>query len=69
MFKRRDFLTLGGAAVAAPLSMPSLSFAKSKYPDRPIRLVNPFSAGGGGDVVARLWADMYSQGRSPTKPR
>lgn len=57
MWTRRDFLARGGAAGVAPLSIPSSAFAKSKYPNRPIRLVNPFAAGGGGDVVSRLWAD------------
>ena len=31
------------------------------FPDRPIRIVNPFSAGGGGDLSVRAIADKLSK--------
>jgi tripartite-type tricarboxylate transporter receptor subunit TctC len=50
---RRDALKLGLAASAAAL-MPTSAWA---FPDRPIKLMVPFSAGGVNDVVGRQWAD------------
>ena len=47
---------LACAAVIAPLSM-----AQGNYPDRPIRMIVPFSAGGGTDAVARLVAKALSE--------
>jgi tripartite-type tricarboxylate transporter receptor subunit TctC len=55
--RRRDVLALGPATLAARLVMPHASFAQSKYPDRPIRLVIPFPPGGAFDAVGRPWAE------------
>jgi tripartite-type tricarboxylate transporter receptor subunit TctC len=50
---RRDFIKYGMATfAAATLPLPALG-----YPDKPIRLIVPFSPGGATDVVGRLWAD------------
>src|SRR5262249_58351276 len=58
---RRDILA-GGAAALATASFPSLAaLAEVDYPKQPIRLVVPRSAGGGVDIVARLWADQAKQ--------
>ena len=54
--KRRDVLVLGLATLSAP-SMLSPARAQSRYPDRPIRLVIPFTTGGVNDAVGRPWAD------------
>jgi tripartite-type tricarboxylate transporter receptor subunit TctC len=51
---RRDFLRYGLASFAAgglPLS------AWAAFPERPIKLIVPFSPGGATDVVGRLWAE------------
>ena len=52
---RREFSLLSAAALSA--AMPGLALAQAKFPERPIKLVVPFSAGGVNDVVGRQWAD------------
>ncbi|WP_226817090.1 MULTISPECIES: Bug family tripartite tricarboxylate transporter substrate binding protein [unclassified Advenella] len=32
----------------------------SDYPNKPIRIIVPFAAGGGGDFIVRAWADKFS---------
>jgi tripartite-type tricarboxylate transporter receptor subunit TctC len=54
---RRDVLTLALAALLPPAISPRPSWAQAKYPERPIKLMVPFSAGGVNDVVGRQWAD------------
>ena len=36
--------------------------AQTKYPSRPIRVVTPFAAGGGSDILARLLGPHVSEG-------
>ena len=63
--KRRDLLALGLRAAAlgsvAPLAGTGLARAQAKFPERPIKLVVPFVAGGVNDIVARLWADRVRE--------
>ena len=54
---RRKLMTVGLAGLSASVLSPIAAFAQSRYPDRPIRVIVPFSAGGATDVVGRLWAD------------
>jgi len=50
--RRRTFLGLAGAALAAP-ALPRLASAQA-YPARPVRIIAGFAAGGGVDITARL---------------
>jgi len=50
---RRNLIT-AASALALPALLPSGSFAQGSFPNRPIRIVSPFSAGGTSDGVVRL---------------
>jgi tripartite-type tricarboxylate transporter receptor subunit TctC len=53
---RRDILRSGLALSASALT-PMTAFGEAKYPDRPVKLIVPFGAGGVVDSVARQWAE------------
>jgi tripartite-type tricarboxylate transporter receptor subunit TctC len=59
--KRRDVLALGLASAAAPL-VGRAARAQGAYPERPIRVIVPFSPGGVVDVIARPWAEKVKPG-------
>jgi tripartite-type tricarboxylate transporter receptor subunit TctC len=54
MMHRRKFVSTAGVTLAAATLPPRISRA---FPDRPVRLVVPFSPGGATDVVGRMWAE------------
>lgn len=49
------------AAIACPTQVFAQSAATSSYPNRPVRIVVPFAAGGGLDFVARIIAINLSE--------
>jgi len=60
--QRRTFIKLGaGAAMGAPLAAPAIVSAQGNWPNKPVKVIVPFAAGGGTDVVARPWADKLGQ--------
>ncbi len=59
--RRRSFLKLGaGTAIAAGLPLRATAQVQG-WPDKPVKLIVPFAAGGGTDAVARPWADKLTQ--------
>ena len=54
---RRDLLALALASLPASALTPLAAIAQGKYPERPIKLMVAFSAGGVNDVVGRQWAE------------
>jgi tripartite-type tricarboxylate transporter receptor subunit TctC len=56
---RRIFLALALTvlAVCAPVGLPREALAEASYPNRPVRIVLPFAAGGVADTTARIIAE------------
>jgi tripartite-type tricarboxylate transporter receptor subunit TctC len=54
---RRELMASGTASLAAATLGPLPLQAQGRYPDRAIRMMVPFSAGGVVDVVGRQWAE------------
>jgi tripartite-type tricarboxylate transporter receptor subunit TctC len=48
-------------AATLMMALAPLGQAQAKWPDKPVRLVLPFGAGGVADVTARIMADKLSQ--------
>lgn len=56
------FRAIGGAVTALAIALCSLGDAgAASFPDRTIKIVVPFAAGGGTDVVARLFSDALAK--------
>lgn len=56
---RRSFCAAAVAAVSSSLA-PSLALAQENYPSRPIRIIVPYTAGTGADVLSRTLAQAMS---------
>ncbi len=58
--KRRHLISLGSVA-AGSIAAGRASWAQGVYPDRPVTLVVAAPAGGGTDIVARMFAEHLSR--------
>lgn len=59
--QRKQFLKLLTSTTVALVGSKVLPVAAQAYPDRPIKLVVPFAAGGATDIIARLFSDKLAQ--------
>jgi len=49
------------AALSLLAALPLAAMAQDKYPSKPVRIIVPFSAGSGTDIVARLYAEHMTK--------
>src|SRR5688572_7486446 len=62
---RRNTL-LAAAAMGLLLADPTFAIGEGQYPDRPIKIIVPFAAGGAVDTMARIVADkLTSEWKQP----
>jgi tripartite-type tricarboxylate transporter receptor subunit TctC len=59
--KRREFLTLAGAAALSGVASPYVSAQEASWPNKPVKIIVPYAPGGASDIVARPWAEKLSQ--------
>ena len=64
LLSRRQLLE-GSASAVAAAAIPRRASADD-YPSRAIRMVIPYTAGGAGDQIGRLWADKSASLLGPT---
>src|SRR5438132_7527318 len=55
-----------GLAIVASLAMAQVNAQPARYPDKPIKILVGFAAGGGTDVAARILAQKLTEGLGQT---
>lgn len=59
--RRRTFLKIAGSAGAGLSTFPAIVGAQASWPNKPVKIIVPFGAGGGTDNLARFWAEKLGQ--------
>ena len=59
----RSLGSVAALAIGMVVFAPSMAQTAASYPEKPVRLVVPFSAGGALDVVARMLGQAISDAR------
>ena len=54
---RRGLIVAGAGALAAPALFTSAARAQGAFPNKPIRIIVPYPAGGQTDGIARVYGD------------
>ncbi len=57
---RRQFLGLTTGVLAAGAAQPALAQSTS-WPDRPVKVIVPYAAGGASDAIARPWCEEFTK--------
>jgi tripartite-type tricarboxylate transporter receptor subunit TctC len=53
--------TFSALLAMACLAFGSLAAAQDSFPSRPVKMIVPYPAGGGGDILARAMADVFQK--------
>ena len=56
---RRSMIAVGAGALAAPAL--NLAYGQSAYPNKPVRIVVPYPAGGQTDGLGRVFGDFLTR--------
>ncbi|MGE4080921.1 MAG: tripartite tricarboxylate transporter substrate binding protein, partial [Reyranella sp.] len=59
--KRRRVLAGIGGALMAPAILSQSARAQGTYPNKPVRYINPFPAGGATDTLSRLFCAKMAE--------
>ena len=58
--RRREFLGIASSIVATGLAGSEVA-AQSSWPDKPVKVIVPYAAGGATDAIARPWCEEFSK--------